>query len=221
MRRAAPLVMLTGTMVAALFAAMASASDGATLAQQGNGNGAVACTSCHGTDGEGQAAAGFPRLAGLDAAYLRKQLDDFATGARVNAVMQPVASTLSADQRAVLADYYAKLPVPTHARVATPPASSAGEQLATHGRWDQGLPACEQCHGPGGVGVGAHFPPLTGQSATYIASQLKAWQQGTRHNDPLQLMQHVAAKLDATDIAAVSAWYAAQPAAAVASEAKP
>jgi len=62
------------------------------------------------------------------------------------------------------------------------------------------------------VGVGEHFPPLIGQSANYLASQLHAWQQGTRSNDPLQLMHSVAGKLSDADIAAVSAWYATPPA---------
>lgn len=161
-------------------------------------------------DGGGQAAAGFPRLAGLNAAYLRKQLDDFASGARANATMQPVASALSEDERQALATYYARLPIPA-TRVAPAGASSVGAILAERGRWDQGVPACAQCHGPGGVGVGAHFPPLAGQSAVYIANQLTAWKKGARTNDPLQLMQHVAAKLDTDDIDAVSAYYAAQP----------
>jgi cytochrome c553 len=59
--------------------------------------------------------------------------------------------------------------------------------------------------------VGANFPPLAGQPASYIEAQLKAWQQGTRHNDPLQLMQHLSAALGAQDIEAVAAWFAAQP----------
>ncbi|HEY1589314.1 MAG TPA: c-type cytochrome, partial [Rhodanobacter sp.] len=90
-------------------------------------------------------------------------------------------------------------------------ADSVGSVLAMRGRWDKQVPACGQCHGPAGVGVGAHFPPLAGQPAAYIEAQLKAWQQGTRHNDPLQLMQHLSAALDAQDIEAVAAWFAAQP----------
>ena len=53
--------------------------------------------------------------------------------------------------------------------------------------------------------------PLAGQPATYIAAQLQAWQKGTRHNDPLQLMQHLSRALTKQDIQAVSAWFAAQP----------
>lgn len=199
-----------------LFAASPAvfAADAASIARQGNGKGAPPCQSCHGADGAGQPAAGYPRLAGLDASYLRQQLDDFASGARDNPVMKPTASALSEEERQAMATYFSQLPVPPALRKPTasmPAADSVGAVLATRGRWSQQVPACEQCHGPGGVGVGTSFPPLAGQSATYIAAQLKAWKQGTRHNDPLQLMQHISKTLDDNDINAVAAWFAAQP----------
>jgi len=199
---------------AALFATSAQATDAATIARQGNGKGAAPCMACHGQDGGGQAVAGYPRLAGLDAAYLRKQLDDFANGSRSSPLMQSSATALDADERAALALYYSKLPPPPAlARPAPPPppADGIGAVLATRGAWSRGIPACVQCHGPHGVGVGAHFPPLAGQPAAYIEMQLKAWQQGSRHNDPLQLMQHLSTGLSAQDIQAVATWFAAQP----------
>jgi cytochrome c553 len=199
---------------AALAAPATHALDAAQLAAQGNGKGAPPCLGCHGIDGGGQAAAGFPRLAGLDASYLRRQLDSFADGTRDNAVMKPVATALTTDERQALAEYYSQLPLPAAlATPATPPPApdSRGAVLAARGRWSRQVPACEQCHGPGGVGVGAAFPPLAGQSAAYIAAQLKAWQQGRRHNDPLALMQHISTALDDQDITEVAAWFAAQP----------
>lgn len=190
----------------------AGATSAQALVSQGNGRGAPPCQSCHGADGGGQAAAGFPRLAGLDASYLDKQLADYAAGTRTNAVMQPIAKALSADERRTVAAYYARLPMPAMTATSKPaPTDGTGAMLAKRGRWSERVPACEQCHGPGGVGVGAHFPPLAGQPAAYIEAQLKAWQQGTRRNDPLQLMQHLSRALDAQDIAAVAQWYAAQP----------
>jgi cytochrome c553 len=195
----------------------AHAIDAAAIATQGNGKGAPPCIACHGVDGGGQAAAGNPRLAGLDADYLQKQLDNFASGSRSSAVMQSTATALSEDQRQALASYYSQLPIPAAlAKPATamPAVDSLGSVLATRGRWDKQVPACVQCHGPAGVGVGANFPPLAGQPAAYIEAQVKAWQQGTRHNDPLQLMQHLSAALSAQDINAVAGWFAAQPLAA-------
>lgn len=195
--------------VAPLMAAT-TAADG--LVKRGNGRDVPACQTCHGADGGGQAAAGFPRLAGLDAAYLARQLDDYAAGTRTDAVMRPIAQALSTAERTALAAYYGRLPTPPRPAADTPPANTRGAELATRGRWAQRVPSCEQCHGPGGIGVGAHFPPLAGQPATYIAAQLRAWQQGRRRNDPLQLMAHVSRALSAQDILAVAHWFAAQPA---------
>ena len=193
---------------------LAHATDAASITLQGNGKGAAPCMACHGDDGAGQSTAGNPRLAGLDADYLQKQLDDFASGTRDSAVMKPTAGALSEDQRHALALYYSKLPLPPAlARPSTPmpAADGAGAVLATRGDWSRDVPGCVQCHGPGGVGVGAHFPPLAGQPAVYIEAQLKAWQNGSRHNDPLQLMQHLSRALSAQDIDAVATWFAAQP----------
>ena len=63
-------VVLAGTAVAV----QAQSVNPATLANTG-GDGLAACASCHGAQGEGQGA--MPRLAGINAAYLRKQLDDW------------------------------------------------------------------------------------------------------------------------------------------------
>lgn len=202
-------------LLALLAPLAAGATDAATSAakivKQGNGKGAAPCMACHGVDGGGMEATGYPRLAGLDAAYLQRQLDDFANGTRANPVMQPNASALSEAERAALAKYYSAMPLPT--RFAKPAASpdAKGERLATRGDWSRELPGCVQCHAPGGVGVGASFPPLAGQPAAYIEAQLRAWQQGTRHNDPLALMQHVAKQLTPQEIQAVAGWFAAQP----------
>jgi cytochrome c553 len=196
---------------------LACATDALTITTQGNGKGAAPCMACHGADGGGMAGAGNPRLAGLNAAYLQKQLDDFANGTRSSPMMQATAKALSEDERQALAIYYSKQPIAPALAKSTAPMptpDSVGAVLATRGRWSEQVPACVQCHGPGGVGVGEHFPPLTGQSAMYIEAQLRAWKLGTRHNDPLQLMQHLSGALSEQDMHAVAAWFAAQPLAA-------
>jgi mono/diheme cytochrome c family protein len=99
---------------------------------------------------------------------------------------------MSAPERLQLADYYAALPAPTGTPTAAP--VQLDDRLALHGRWDEEIPACVQCHGENGSGVGSRIPPLTGQSSLYIADQLHAWSEGTRRGDPLGLMQTVAGK---------------------------
>lgn len=207
------LVLLAACPVIAVHASDLS-SNAAATARRGGRDAASSCSACHGASGMGQAASGVPRLAGLDAAYLQKQLDDFAEGTRQNAVMQPIAKALDENQRRTLAAYFSKLSVQALPASHTPTQTanrSLGERLAVRGIWSRQVPGCVQCHGPHGVGVGAHFPPLAGQSASYIADQLRAWKKGTRRNDPLGLMQHVVSALSAKDIQAVSEWFASQP----------
>ena len=170
------LLLLTASSFAAHPAGTDSSDSaaGARIATAGTPGGAIACASCHGARGEGSGA--FPHLAGSGAMYLREQLEAFASGARKNSIMQPIAQALSAEQRPQVAGYYAGLQPPTKATDPDPrDASDTGAWLATRGRWSEGLPACAQCHGPGGSGVGTSFPPLAGQPASYIAEQLKAW----------------------------------------------
>ena len=190
-----------------------AAADGARIAQAGNGAGAAPCAACHGTRGEGNAAAGFPRLAALPAGYIVAQLQAMAAGTRANPVMMPIAKALTSGERQAVAAYYAALspPAPVAASAAAP-LPVAGKALAEIGRWSQQLPACDQCHGPGGVGVGAAFPPLAAQPASYLRSQLQAWKDGRRAGGPLDLMGVIARKLDLADIQAVADYYAARPA---------
>ncbi|HYM27059.1 MAG TPA: c-type cytochrome [Steroidobacteraceae bacterium] len=189
-------------------AAPASHAAGAALAQHGAAT-VRACASCHGAAGEGTAASGSPRLAGLPAAYLLEQLDAMAAGSRASAAMAPVARVLTAEQRTQLAEYYGSLPRSVQPLAGV--AAALDDRLALEGRWAQEIPPCVQCHGQQGSGVGV-FPPLAGQRADYIAAQLRAWRDGTRRGGPLALMQKIAARLSEADIRAVADYFAAQPA---------
>lgn len=184
---------------------------GAAIAVHGAPKGASLCVACHGARGEGNAANGYPRLAGLPAAYIRAQLSAFADGQRDNPVMAPLAKSLNADETQAVSLYFAGLPAPDLPNSA-PAAAGRGALLALDGRWSAKIPPCVLCHGPGGIGVGASFPPLAGQPAPYLAAQLEAWQQDKRPPGPLGLMQAVARRLTPSDVAAVSQWFAAQPA---------
>ena len=190
----------------------------ATIVQRGNGRGAPACVSCHGARLQGLAAMLTPRIAGQRAPYLAAQLDAFANGTRRNATMQPVAVALSPAEREALGKYLAGLspvaPVDSAAASASPAVLARGERLAVRGDWSVGLPSCDRCHGPRGVGVGDAFPPLLGQTPVYLANQLDAWKQGTRPAGPLGLMGAIASRMTAGDVAAVSAYYGTLPLAA-------
>jgi cytochrome c553 len=205
----------------ALPAAAHDAHDaqGENIARAGIPPSVPACVACHGAAGEGNAASGCPRLAGLPAGYLAEQLADFASGARRNAVMSPIANALSADARASVARYFASLPVPAAAaqeptQSAAPQAGATGEALALNGDWKNDVPACVSCHGDQGSGIGDHFPALTGQPASYLRAQLAAWKSGTRAPGPLGLMGSIARKLSDTQADAVAAYFASLPSSA-------
>lgn len=201
---AGSLLLLAGSALAA------DAERGRQIASQGNGKGSVACVSCHGLDGAGNAVAGFPRLDGLGATYMAKQIEDFTSGKRQNPIMKPIAAALSAEEAAAVAAYYSQAQAqPAGKRTSVDAAAlERGRQLAEIGDWGNGLPACVSCHGPDGKGVGDAFPRIAGQHASYISGQIKAWQDGTRHNDPVELMKVVADKLSESDAAAVAAYFA-------------
>ncbi|MFK8331818.1 c-type cytochrome [Pseudomonas sp. BJa5] len=186
------------------------AADGQKVFSQGGQNpAAMACLGCHGADGKGMAAAGFPRLAGLPAAYLSKQLHDFRDGSRKNPIMEPLAKALSDEEiQAVTATLAAMPAEPVADTRRQQMASDATEKLALYGDWSRQLPGCVQCHGPGGVGVGEHFPPLAHQPAAYLVAQLNAWRDGSRQNDPNQLMVGVAKAMSDEEIKAVANYFA-------------
>lgn len=188
------------------WAQPATQGQGQQIAVQGTSQGVAACITCHGAKGEGLGA--FPRLAGTGQAYLLAQLDAFAGGSRKNPIMQPIAQALAPAERQAVALYFSQLPAPFVAPDSAQPfPSDTGAWLATRGRWADQVPACAQCHGPGGSGVGAQFPPLAGLPAAYIAEQLQSWKAGSRPPGPLSLMSAIANKLSDVEITAVAAYY--------------
>lgn len=64
--------------------------------------------------------------------------------------------------------------------------------------------ACAVCHGLDGLSKNPDAPNLAGDSATYIVSQLKAFQAGTRQSEQMSIM---AEGLSEDDIANLAAWY--------------
>ncbi|MDR6964184.1 c-type cytochrome [Shewanella putrefaciens] len=167
------------------------------------------CVSCHGAAGEGIEPLG-PRLAGLSKEYISTQLQHFQAGVRQNATMMPMAMTLQGDGIEQVARYFAAKPA-NHVKPVI-----RGEQvvfnddtarLAYQGDWSRGLPACVTCHGPSALGGGL-FPRLAGQQASYIKTQLLAWQSGTRKGDVDGMMGSVANKLTVAEIDALANYFA-------------
>ena len=68
---------------------------------------AASCAGCHGAHGEGMSPN--PPIAGLDETYFIKQLQDFKSGSRVNAMMAMFTKPLSKQDMENLAAYYSSL----------------------------------------------------------------------------------------------------------------
>jgi cytochrome c553 len=168
------------------------------------------CSRCHGALGLGRPEEGTPRLAGQARLYLEKQLDDFASGARVSEKMAPVARALTGEQRGAVATYYASLhaiPYPDPPW-GDPELVQRGGVLSAIGDEERGIRACQLCHAAAGVGIAPSFPYLAGQYADYTARQLSLWQAGGRRNDPLDAMGEIARRLDQREIEALGLYFA-------------
>lgn len=214
LRLVSPAILVIGALIL-LFPPRSMAQDvalGRKIVTKGGAGSAVACSSCHGANSEGNAAAGFPRLAGMSTAYVEEQLNNFAEGKRQNPIMSPIAKQLSPAERKAVGVYFATLPRPTAVVAGNDnqlKSSDIGAWLALRGRWEVDVPACVQCHGHGGTGVGAAFPAIAGQPTAYLAAQLHAFKDGGRPGGPMNLMTVVAKKLSDEDITAVAQHFGA------------
>jgi len=162
---------------------------------------ALRCTMCHGE--RGMSEANSPNLAGQYASVIYKELIDFQTGARTNAVMSPMAVNLSDQDMRDLAAYYASLPRP-------PAQRKISERLAplivSRGAPMRNIAPCAACHG--GIDSKAGSPWIDGLPAAYTKAQLQAFHDGTRVNDIDGVMRNVARNMTPEEIDAAANYYA-------------
>ena len=162
------------------------------------------CAACHGADGNSGTPAN-PKLAQQHPEYLVKQLQEFKSGKRANAVMSGMAATLSdADMKNIAYWLSSKTAKPGFAK--DKELVALGERIYRGGIADRQIAACAGCHSPNGAGIPAQYPRLGGQHADYTAAQLTGFRDGIRKN-ALQMTQ-VAAKLNDREIKAVSDYIA-------------
>jgi len=162
------------------------------------------CAACHTADGSRGSPAN-PIIAGQHADYLSKQLEEFKTGKRKNAVMAGMAQPLSAaDMKNVSAFYASKTAKPGFAK--NKDTVALGEKIYRGGIAAKQVPACAGCHSPTGAGIPAQYPRVGGQHADYHEAQLNAFRSGARANSAQ--MTAIAAKLSDKEIKAVSDYMA-------------
>ena len=162
------------------------------------------CAACHGADGNSAIAAN-PKLSQQHPEYLVKQLQEFKSGKRNNAIMQGFAATLSdADMKNIAAWVTSKKAKPGFAK--DKELVALGERIYRGGITDRQIAACAGCHSPNGAGIPAQYPRLSGQHADYTVAQLNTFRDGSRANS--QQMTQVAAKLNDKEIKAVADYIA-------------
>ena len=158
------------------------------------------CAACHAPDGNSVITLN-PKLAGQHPEYLEKQLTEFKSGKRANAVMSGMASMLSDDDMKNLAAYSASQKL-TLGAAKTNGAGSLGEKIYRGGIAATNVPACAACHGATGAGLPKQFPRMGGQHADYTQAQLRTFRTGERANAPM--MMAIATKMTDAEMAAVA-----------------
>ncbi len=213
-----------------LFIALGSVSAAEAADANAGKEKSGACSACHGATGVSGSPM-FPNLAGQNDAYVIKQLKDFKSGARTDAMMAPMAANLSDEDMADIAAHYASLPSASEqaaasastgsdsAPASTPAAAGdvkivsstpavalyAGDVAAGKGK----AVMCAACHGSDGNSLVPMYPSLAGQSASYIAKQLADFKSGLR-TDPV--MAGMVGGLSTEDMNDLAAYFAVQTA---------
>ena len=157
------------------------------------------CAACHGADGNSGTPA-YPKLAQQHPEYLVKQLQEFKSGKRDNAIMKGFASALSEDDMRNIA-YWLSSKAAKPGTAKNKELVVLGERIYRGGVADRQIPACSGCHSPTGAGIPSQYPRLSGQHA-----DLTAFRGGVRNNNAQ--MSQVAAKLNDREIQALADYVA-------------
>lgn len=191
-------------LVAPLIHAEGAAAPAKADAAKGEASFGAVCAACHAPDGNSVIPVN-PKLAQQHPEYIVKQLTEFKSGKRENAVMTGMAAALSEDDMRNIAAYVSS-------KKAAPGAASdkelilLGEKIYRGGILDRQIPACAGCHSPNGAGLPAQYPRLAGQHKDYTVAQVSAFRDGGRKNS-VQMTQ-VAVKLNDREIKAVADYIA-------------
>ena len=164
------------------------------------------CATCHGQDGNSPLPIN-PKLAGQNAKYMVKQLQDFKSGARPGPTMAAMVLSLSDQDMEDIAAWYASQEVTLGG--ADPELVELGATIYRAGNGDISSAACSACHSPTGNGnAPAGFPALGGQHVEYTLQQLKDFRAGVRENDGAAMMRTVVERLTDRELEAVASYIA-------------
>ncbi len=146
------------------------------------------CLGCHGIQGYRNAYPNYavPRLRGQSEQYIIAALHEYKSGLRDYPTMRLQAMSLSGQDIADVAAYFAGRPL-VATGTATRPVPKAAQ-------------LCVSCHGPEGIGVAPMYPNLAGQHASYLARAIQEYHNKDRQNP---IMDSMAASLTPAEITTI------------------
>ena len=214
-RNKIPMKLIAHLLIAASLAAVSLSSfseeakqDAAKVAKpdlvKGEATYTAVCAACHGADGNSGSPT-YPKLAHQHPEYLVKQLQEFKSGKRANAIMSGFAGTLADDDMKNVA-YWLTAQKAKVGFAKDKELVALGEKIYRGGIADRQVPACAGCHSPNGAGIPSQYPRLSGQHSDYTAAQLVSFRDGVRKNS--LPMSQVAAKMNDREIKAVADYIA-------------
>jgi cytochrome c553 len=155
------------------------------------------CLGCHGVENYKNAYPTYsvPRLVGQHPDYLVAALKAYRTRERSHGTMYAQAASLSDQDMADIAAYFAG---PAALEASAPATGTAPAKVAQ---------LCSSCHGANGVGITGDFPTLSGQHADYLERALDEYRKGGRKNP---IMAGFAAQLNDADLKEIARYYAQQ-----------
>ena len=185
--------------------AKADPAKGATLYADGDAaRGLPACVSCHGAAGNSTITIN-PKLAGQHEAYIHKQLVNFTTPERNQAIMTTYSKMLTEEEKKNIAAYLST-------QVQKPGAAKnkdtveLGKKIYRAGIAEKNVPACASCHGAAGAGIPVQYPRIGGQHQDYTAAQLTMFRTGARNNNAA--MTTIAKRMSDDEMKAVADYIA-------------
>ena len=196
-------LLIASLVSASAFAADAPAAPKVDLAKGAQSYAAI-CVACHGADGNSSVPLQ-PNLAQQHPSYIHKQMMEFKSGVRKDAIMQGFAAAMSEEDSRNIAGWLATQKAkPGFAKEKD--LVLLGERIYRGGIAERHIPACAGCHSPNGAGIPSQYPRLSGQHADYTVKQMAAFRDGTRANNAV--MHGVAARMNDREIKAVSDYVA-------------
>jgi cytochrome c553 len=161
------------------------------------------CKGCHGIPGYFNASPAYhvPKLGGQNADYIEVALLGYRRGTRGHDTMQAQASSLTDQDIADVAAFFAAFEgEPESGRTtASAAAIEAGRTKAA---------TCVACHGPEGVAAAPQWPNLAGQHENYLLAALGQYKDGSRVD---LVMNPLMGPLDEASIEELAAFFASQP----------